>query len=178
MGAPWPPPGYATESHPTRYRRVSGLTNCWHSDQCRLSLSLSLAVSCYLGWNRFHISVTGCADTIHRNVISTWIEYVDETWALYGKEETTHYGRRWQCVDSDRAYRMIDWYSRRERERERVNETSWWKVDNVRWIRSRLSETEPKCFVFEKSCYAFGGQSRRFTKVNVNKVNILLYNIN
>ena len=34
----------------------------------------------------------------------------------------------------------------------------------------RLSETEPKWFVFEISCYAFGGRIRRFAKVNVNKV--------
>ena len=43
----------------------------------------------------------------------------------------------------------------------------------------RLSETEPKCFVFETSCYAFGGRIRRFAKVNVNYVNIiLLYQFN
>ena len=43
----------------------------------------------------------------------------------------------------------------------------------------RLSETEPRWFVFETSCYAFGGRIRRFTKLNVNKVNIfLLYRIN
>ena len=39
--------------------------------------------------------------------------------------------------------------------------------------QSRLSETEPKSFVFETSCHAFGGRLRRFAKVNVNKVNIL-----
>ena len=32
----------------------------------------------------------------------------------------------------------------------------------------RLSETEPKWFVFETSCYAFGGRICRF----VNKVNM------
>ena len=36
--------------------------------------------------------------------------------------------------------------------------------------RPRLSETEPKWFVFETSCYAFGGRIRRFAKLNVNKV--------
>ena len=35
-----------------------------------------------------------------------------------------------------------------------------------------MSETEPKWFVFDTSCYAFGGRTRRFAKVNVNKVNI------
>ena len=43
----------------------------------------------------------------------------------------------------------------------------------------RLSETDTKLFVFETSCYAFGGWICRFAKVNVNKVNIfLLYHIN
>ena len=36
----------------------------------------------------------------------------------------------------------------------------------------RLSETEPKWFEFETSCYAFGGRIRSFAKVNVNQVNI------
>ena len=45
--------------------------------------------------------------------------------------------------------------------------------------RPRLSETEPKWFVFETSCYAFGGRIRRFATVNVNKVKFgLLYRIN
>ena len=46
--------------------------------------------------------------------------------------------------------------------------------------QTRLSETEPKWFVFEASCYAFGGRIRRFAKVNVNKVNIFftVYHIN
>ena len=35
----------------------------------------------------------------------------------------------------------------------------------------RLSETEPKWFMFETSCYAFGGLIHRFAKLNVNKVN-------
>ena len=37
----------------------------------------------------------------------------------------------------------------------------------------RLSEMEPKWFVCEMSCYAFGGRIRRFAKVNANKVNML-----
>ena len=45
--------------------------------------------------------------------------------------------------------------------------------------RPRLSETEPKWFMFGSSCYAFGGQIRRLAKFNVNRVNIcLLYRIN
>ena len=36
----------------------------------------------------------------------------------------------------------------------------------------RLSEAEPKRFVLETSCYAFGGRIGRFSKLNVNKVNI------
>ena len=40
--------------------------------------------------------------------------------------------------------------------------------------RHRLSETEPSWFVFETSCYAFGGVIRRFAKVNVNKVKVFL----
>ena len=36
--------------------------------------------------------------------------------------------------------------------------------------RPRLSEKEPKCFVFETSWYVFGERIRRFAKVNVNKV--------
>ena len=38
--------------------------------------------------------------------------------------------------------------------------------------RPRLSETEPKWFMFETSCYAYGGRIRRFAKLNVNKVKI------
>ena len=38
--------------------------------------------------------------------------------------------------------------------------------------RSRLSETDPKWFVFETSCYAFGGRIHRFVKVKANKVNM------
>ena len=34
--------------------------------------------------------------------------------------------------------------------------------------RPRLSEMEPKWFVFETYCFAFGGRIRRFAKVNVN----------
>ena len=34
-----------------------------------------------------------------------------------------------------------------------------------------MSETVPQWFMFETSCYAFGGRIRRFTKLNVNKVN-------
>ena len=41
--------------------------------------------------------------------------------------------------------------------------------------RSRLSETEPKWFMFETSCYGVGGRIRRFAKLNVNKVNIFVY---
>ena len=45
--------------------------------------------------------------------------------------------------------------------------------------RPRLPETDPKWFVFETSCYPFGGRIRRFAKLNVNRVNIfLLYFIN
>ena len=40
--------------------------------------------------------------------------------------------------------------------------------------RPRLSETEPKLFVFETSCYALGGRIRHFAKVNVNKVNTFI----
>ena len=36
----------------------------------------------------------------------------------------------------------------------------------------RMSETEPEWFVFDTSCYAFGGRTRRFAKVNVIKGNI------
>ena len=44
--------------------------------------------------------------------------------------------------------------------------------------RSRLSETVPMWFMFETSCYAFGGRIRRFAKLNVNKVNFVpLYRI-
>ena len=44
--------------------------------------------------------------------------------------------------------------------------------------RPRLSETAPKWFMFETSCYAFGGRIRRFAELNLNKVNIvLLYRI-
>ena len=38
--------------------------------------------------------------------------------------------------------------------------------------RPTLSETETKWFMFDISCYAFGGRVRSFAKVNVNKVNI------
>ena len=37
--------------------------------------------------------------------------------------------------------------------------------------RSRMSEMEPKWFMFETSSYAFGRRIRRFAKLNVNKVN-------
>ena len=44
--------------------------------------------------------------------------------------------------------------------------------------RPTMSETEPKWFMFETSIYAFGRRIRRFAKLNVNKVNIvLLYRI-
>ena len=36
----------------------------------------------------------------------------------------------------------------------------------------RLSETEPKGFVFETFCYAVGRRMRHFSKLKVNKVNI------
>ena len=39
--------------------------------------------------------------------------------------------------------------------------------------RPRLSEADPKFFVFETSCYSFGGRIRHFAKVNMNKVNML-----
>ena len=38
--------------------------------------------------------------------------------------------------------------------------------------RSRLSETEPKWFMFQTSCYAFGGRIGRLANLNANKVNI------
>ena len=38
--------------------------------------------------------------------------------------------------------------------------------------RPRMSETEPKRFQFETSCYAFGGRIHRFSKVNMNEVNM------
>ena len=38
--------------------------------------------------------------------------------------------------------------------------------------RSRLSESDPTWFVFETSCYAFGGRIHRFVKVKANKVNM------
>ena len=41
----------------------------------------------------------------------------------------------------------------------------------------RISETEPKWFLFETSCYAFGGRIRGFANLNVNKVNIFDCNI-
>ena len=37
----------------------------------------------------------------------------------------------------------------------------------------RLSETEPKWFVFKFSWYVFGGRILCFRKVNVNKVNVI-----
>ena len=36
----------------------------------------------------------------------------------------------------------------------------------------RFSETESQWFVFETSCYAFGGRIRRFAKVSLNKLNL------
>ena len=35
--------------------------------------------------------------------------------------------------------------------------------------RPRMSETEPKWFMFETSSYAFGRRIRRFAQLNVNK---------
>ena len=37
--------------------------------------------------------------------------------------------------------------------------------------RPRLSKIEPKWFIFDTSCYAFGGRVRRVAKLNVNKLN-------
>ena len=41
--------------------------------------------------------------------------------------------------------------------------------------RPRISETEPKWFMFETSSYVFGRRIRRFAKLNVNKVNIFYF---
>ena len=44
--------------------------------------------------------------------------------------------------------------------------------------RTRMSETEPKVFMFETSSYAFDRRIRRSAILNVNKVNLfLLYRI-
>ena len=40
--------------------------------------------------------------------------------------------------------------------------------------RPRMSEPEPKWFMFETSSYSFGRQICRLAKINVNKVNIIL----
>ena len=45
--------------------------------------------------------------------------------------------------------------------------------------RPIMSEEKPELFVFETSCYAFGGRISRFAKLNVNKINtVLLHRIN
>ena len=36
--------------------------------------------------------------------------------------------------------------------------------------RPRMSETAPQWFMFETSCYAFGGRNRRFAKLIMSKV--------
>ena len=41
--------------------------------------------------------------------------------------------------------------------------------------RPRMSETEPKWFIFETSSYAFGRRIRRFAKLNVSKVNLFYF---
>ena len=40
--------------------------------------------------------------------------------------------------------------------------------------RARMSETEPKWFMFETSSYAFRRRIRRFATLNVNRVNIFV----
>ena len=40
--------------------------------------------------------------------------------------------------------------------------------------RPRMTETEPKRFMFETSSYAFRRRIRRFAKLNVAKVNIFV----
>ena len=41
--------------------------------------------------------------------------------------------------------------------------------------RTRMSEREPKWFLFATSSYAFGRRNSRFATLNVNKVNLFYF---